>query len=130
MIHRAILGSLERFIALLLENYSGKLPLWLSPVQVKLLTISDKNIKFAEEVLEKLKDTDIRAELDDRSETIARKVRDAQLSKINYIVTIGDKEQEKKTLAIRTLDGKVKFGVKVDDFLGELVEKIEKKDAK
>ena len=99
-------------------------------MQVKLLTISDKNIKFAEEVLEKLKDTDIRAELDDRSETIARKVRDAQLSKINYIVTIGNKEQEKKTLAIRTLDGKVKFGVKVDDFLGELVEKIEKKDAK
>ncbi len=130
MIHRAVLGSLERFIALLLENYSGKLPLWLSPVQVKLLTISDKNIKFAEEVLERLKDTEIRAELDDRSETIARKVRDAQLAKVNYIVTIGDKEQEKKTLAIRTLDGKVKFGIKVDDFLEELVEKIEKKDAK
>ncbi len=130
MIHRAILGSLERFIALLLESYSGKLPLWLSPVQVKLLTISDKNIKFAEEVLEKLKDTDIRAELDDRSETIARKVRDAQLSKIPLILVIGDREAKGATVAIRTLDSGVKFGVKIDKFIEQVLTNIQEKSLK
>ncbi len=130
MIHRAILGTFERFMAILIEHYSGKLPLWLSPVQVRLLTINDSNIKFAEALLSRLKEDNIRAELDDRQETISKKVRDAQLAKVNLIVTIGDKEQKSKTLAIRTLDGKVKFGIKIDLFIKEIREKIAKKDAK
>lgn len=124
VIHRALLGSLERFIGILLENYAGKLPLWLSPIQVILLTVNDKNHKFALEVKSKLEENNIRTELNDKQETIGKKVRDSQLQKINYIVTIGDKEVENKTLAIRTLDGKVKFGVKLDDFINSLGEEV------
>ena len=130
MIHRAILGSLERFIAILIEHYAGKLPLWLSPVQVIILTISDKNNKFAEQLAEELKESSIRVESITSTDTISKKVRDAQLSKIPMIITIGDKEQKAKTLAIRTLDGKVKFGVKIDSFIKEIKEKIANKDAK
>ncbi|MBI2110106.1 threonine--tRNA ligase [Candidatus Woesearchaeota archaeon] len=124
MIHRALLGSLERFIGILLENYAGKLPVWLSPVQVILLTINDKNLKFAREIKKKLEENEVRVELNDKQETISRKVRDAQLMKIPYIITIGDKESESKTLAVRTLDGKVKFNLKVENFIEELKEKI------
>ncbi|MBI2499744.1 threonine--tRNA ligase [Candidatus Woesearchaeota archaeon] len=127
MIHRAILGSLERFIGILIEHYAGKLPLWLSPVQVRILTLTDRNEKFAGDVLKKLRDNNIRVELDDRSESIGKKVRDAQLEKIPLTITIGDKEQENKTLAIRTLDGKVKFGVKVEEFINDLLTEIKEK---
>tara|TARA_Y100000034_G_scaffold127216_1_gene179686 strand:+ start:1055 stop:2746 length:1692 start_codon:yes stop_codon:yes gene_type:complete len=128
MIHRAIYGSLERFIGILLENFSGKLPIWLNPNQVKVLTITDRNKKFADEVLNKLKDENIRTELDDRNESIGKKVRDAQLQKFNYIITIGDKEEENKTLAIRTREGKIKFKVKIEDFIQEIKGKIKKKE--
>ena len=127
VIHRAIFGSLERFMAILIEHTGGVFPLWLAPVQVILLTVGEKNFDYAREILLELEERGIRVELDDRAESIGRKVRDAQLMKINYIVTIGDKEQEKKTLAIRTLDGKVNFGVKVNDFVKELIKKIDDK---
>ena len=127
MIHRAILGSIERFMALLIEHYAGKFPLWLNPIQVIIMNINEKNLKFAEEVFEKLKQNDIRTELDDRNESIPKKVRESQLRKIPYSITIGDKEQSNKTLAIRTLDGNVKFNVKVDDFIKEINDKIKNK---
>ena len=127
MIHRAILGSLERFIAILIEHFAGKFPLWLSPVQVKVLTLTDRNKEFAEEVFKKLKENNIRAELDDRPESIGKKVRDSQLEKIPLTITIGDKEQENKTLAIRTLDGKVQFGIKVDKFITDLLKEIKER---
>ncbi len=127
MIHRALLGSLERFIGILIENYAGKFPLWLSPVQVKIVTVNDNCIKFAQELQEKLKQNEIRVELDSRSESIGRKVRDSQLEKVNYIITIGEKEIESKKLAIRTREGKVTFGVAVDTFIKELKEEINKK---
>jgi len=120
MIHRAIYGSFERFIGILLENFSGKLPLWINPNQIKVLTINEKNKKFADEVLNKLKEENLRAELDDRNETIGKKVRDAQSQKFNYILTIGDKEIKNKRLAIRTRDNKVEFDVKVEDFIKKI----------
>ncbi|MEK6937740.1 MAG: threonine--tRNA ligase [Nanoarchaeota archaeon] len=122
MLHRVIYGSLERFIGILLEHTNGNLPLWLSPIQVKILTVTDRNVKFAEEILHKLLDQGFRTELDASAETIGKKVRDAQLEKANYILTIGDKEEEKKTLAVRTRAGEVKFGVKVEEFLKQLLE--------
>ncbi len=128
MIHRAILGSLERFIGILIEHYAGKFPLWLAPVQVKILTINDSNLKFAKEVYDKLRENNIRVELDDRRESIPKKVRDAQKEKIPLAITIGDKEVKKKSLAIRTLDGKVKFDVKVDAFVKEILNKIKKRN--
>ena len=127
MIHRAILGSFERFIAILIEHYAGKFPLWLAPVQVRLLTVNDSCIEFAQQVLEKLKASGIRVELDARQETLPKKVREAQLQRINYIVTIGQKEVANKTLAIRTLDGKVEYGIKVENFIKELLKEIKGK---
>ncbi len=124
MIHRAILGSLERFIAVITEHFAGKFPLWLSPVQVKLITVADKHISFAKEVYDKLFAAGIRVELNDKPETLPKKVRDAELERVNYTVTIGDKELEKKTLAVRSRGGKVQFGVQVDVFIKELQTKI------
>ena len=130
MVHRAIYGSLERFIGMLLENFSGNLPLWLNPNQVKIATVNDRNIKSAKEILEKLNNEDIRVELDDKNETINKKIRDAQLEKFNYIIVIGDKEEENKTLAVRTRDGKVNFNVKIEDFINEVKENIKDKNIK
>jgi len=127
MIHRAIYGSLERFLGIILEDFNGKLPLWLNPNQVKITTINEKNNRFAKEVYDKLLGEDIRVELDDRNESINKKVREAQLQKFNYIITIGDKEVDKKTLAVRSRDGKVKFGVNLDDFIKDLKGEIKEK---
>ena len=127
MIHRAPFGSLERFMGILIEHFAGKFPLWLSPVQVKILTINERNIEFANDVENKLKEHGIRVEENYKTETIQKKVRDAQLEKVPLMVTIGDKEVEKKTLAVRTLDGKVKFDVKLDDFIKEVSLKIKEK---
>lgn len=127
VIHRSSIGCYERTLAMLIEHTMGKFPLWLSPVQVKVLTVNDRNVQFAKEVMDKLKSAGIRAELDDASETINKKVRDAQLEKVNYMVTVGDKEQEGKTLAVRTREGKVEFGVKVADFVNQLIKEVGEK---
>lgn len=127
MLHRAIYGSLERFFGILIEHYAGNFPLWISPIQVKIVTVSDKNKKFAKEVEKKLKENNIRVELDDRNESIGKKVRDAISQKINFILTIGDKEVTNKTLAIRSRDGKVKFGVPISKFIKDLLSDIENK---
>lgn len=130
VIHRAPLSTHERFIAFLTEHYIGRFPLWLAPVQVKLLTITDRNIKFAEEVKKLLIEKGVRCELNDNPETMNKKVRDAELERIPLIITIGDKEVEKKTLAIRTLDNKVKFGVKVEEFISKIVDCIKNRETK
>ena len=130
MIHRAIYGSLERFTGILLEHFKGHLPLWLSPIQVKVLTITDQNTKFAKEMIKELNDNNIKVELDNRKESMNKKIREAQLQKINYIITIGDKEVKNKTLAIRTWQGKVKFNVKINQFIKELKQEINKKQIK
>src|SRR3989338_652438 len=124
VIHRAISGSLERFMSILIYQYAGKFPLWLSPVQVKLVTVTDRNVEFASEVMKKLRDADVRVELNDNAETIGKKVRDAQQDKVNYIVTIGDKECEKRTLAVRSRVGDVEFDVPVENFVAAVVEEM------
>jgi len=127
MIHRAILGSLERFIGILIEHYTGAFPLWLSPVQVRIITVSDKQIDFAKNISEKLLEAGLRAETDFSNATVEYKIRDSQLQKIPYTITIGDKEVEKKTLAVRGRDGKVKFGVSAEDFVEQMEKEIEEK---
>lgn len=124
MLHRTVYGAIERFLGILIEHYAGKFPVWLSPVQVVLMTVTERNNRFANEILGRMKEEGIRAELDDRAETINKKVRDNQVRKIPYMITIGDKEQENKTLAIRTRDGKIKFGIKINDFLEEVTKEI------
>jgi len=129
MIHRTIYGSLERFFGILVEHYGGAFPVWLSPVQVILLPVADRNVKFAnEKVKQKLEEGGIRIEIDESSNTLEHKVRDAQLQKIPFIITIGDKEEKNETLAIRTRDGKVKYDVKIDDFLKQILDEIKKKE--
>ncbi len=127
MVHRTVLGSMERFVGCLIEHYAGKFPIWLAPVQVKILTITDRCNKAAEELYAELLDNGVRAELDLRTETLPKKVREAQLEKVPKIIIIGDKEVEAGTVAVRTLDGKVKFGVKKEDFIKEVLEEIKEK---
>lgn len=126
IIHRAILGSLERFMALLIEHYSGKLPVWLSPVQVVLMTIADRHINYTKKLEEELKNNGIRIETDDRSESIGRKVRDNQIMKIPYLITIGDKEIETNNLAIRTRDNNI-INVKKQEFINKVLDEIKNK---
>jgi threonyl-tRNA synthetase len=127
IIHRSSSGATERVIAYILEKTQGNLPLWLSPTQVKVLSMTDRNIKKSTEIVSKLKEQGIRVEVDNSDEPISKKVRDAQLEKVNYMITIGDKEEKAGTLAVRSREGKVKFGVKLNDFLKDLKKEIEEK---
>ncbi len=124
VIHRSSTGATERVISYLLEKTQGNLPLWLNPVQVKILNMTDRNLKYAEKVLEELKKEGVRVESDFSAVPISKKVRDAQLEKVYYMITVGDKEEKGKTLAIRTRDGKVKFGVKLERFVDEIKKEI------
>jgi threonyl-tRNA synthetase len=117
IIHRAPLGTHERFIGFLLEHYAGKFPLWLAPIQVKILPISDKFMDYAKTLLQKLKKADIRAEIDDRSEKIGKKIRDTELARVPYMLVVGEKEMNEGKVAVRK-QGKGDAGVfEVDAFI-------------
>ncbi|MGW8301215.1 MAG: threonine--tRNA ligase [Desulfobacterales bacterium] len=128
MIHRTVFGSIERFLGILIEHFAGKLPLWLSPVQAAILPINDDLIAYANEVKSMLEEADLRVELDDRAESLNKKIREAQLNQIPLILTVGDKEKESGALAVRTLDGHVKYGVSHDLFLKTVGEHIRKRE--
>jgi threonyl-tRNA synthetase len=124
IIHRAPLGTHERFIGFLLEHYAGKLPTWLAPVQVKILPISDKFSEHAKSVQDKLKKADIRAEIDERNEKIGKKIRDTELMKVPYMLVIGEKETAENAVSVRR-QGKGDLGMKnVDTFLQEIAAEI------
>jgi len=122
MIHRAPFGSLERFIAILLENTAGNLPLWLTPNQVIILPISDKYEKYSKKVLNLIENNEIRALLDNRSETTSRKIRDAELSKIPFMIIIGEKENDKDMISLRSHGGKDYGMIKLGKFF-RIIEK-------
>ena len=129
IIHRAPLGTHERFIGFLLEHYAGKLPVWLAPIQVKVLPISDKFLDYAKSVAGKLKKSDIRAEVDDRNEKIGKKIRDTELMRVPYMLVVGEKEMNENKVAVRR-QGKGDLGVKgVDDFVNEIKVEIEERKA-
>jgi threonyl-tRNA synthetase len=124
IIHRAPLGTHERFIGFLLEHYAGKFPLWLAPQQVKLLPISDKYQAYAQTVLESLKKADIRASIDDRSEKIGKKIRDTELARVPYMLIIGEKEMNDHQVSVRR-QGKGDLGVSdVEAFINEIKSEI------
>ncbi len=127
VIHRAILGSMERFIGILLEHLSANLPLWLSPRQIKVVSFTDRNLKAAENFAKRLKEEipKIRAETDTRQDTVQSKIRDAELMKFNYIIVMGDKEEKAKTLAVRARGQKPKFGIKTDKFIHDLKKELQ-----
>ncbi len=120
MIHRALLGSYERFIGIMLEHYAGELPLWLAPVQAIVLPVSDRFNDYAAEVIDALRDAGARAELDERSESVARKIRDAELRKIPYMLVVGEREQRDGTVSVREHGGGDAGSVPLKEFTNRL----------
>jgi threonyl-tRNA synthetase len=128
MIHRALLGSFERFFGVLIEHYKGAFPVWLSPVQVSVLTITDRSDAYAKEILKKLKDAGVRAALDDANEKIGAKIRNATMQKVPYMLVIGDKEAEGGTVSVRLRTGQETKGMVFEEFLKNVLDKIKNKD--
>jgi threonyl-tRNA synthetase len=124
ILHRVVYGSLERFIGILIEHYAGKFPLWLSPVQVKLLPIADRHIGYCKKVKGQMEKSNIRVEIDDKPLTTNKKVRNAQLEQVPYILVVGDKEETNGTVNVRTRDNEVHGEKKVDVLVGELVKEV------
>ncbi len=124
IIHRAILGTLERFMGILVEHYKGKFPAWMSPVQVRVITISEQSNEYATKVFEELKKRHFRVELDISDKTLEYKIRDAKMMEINYTVVIGKKEQESGSISVRSRDGTQKMGIKLDVFAKDLEDEI------
>ena len=124
MIHRAILGSFERFIGIITEHFAGAFPLWLSPVQVVVAPLTDRNAEYAKSVYEKLQAAGLRVELDDRNEKIGYKIRESQLMKNPYFLILGDEEQNNNLISFRARKNVQENGVKLDDFIAKLKEEI------
>ncbi|CUV02395.1 Threonyl-tRNA synthetase [hydrothermal vent metagenome] len=120
MVHRAILGSMERFLGVLIEHYGGAFPLWLAPVQAVLIPIADRHIEYCEEVLAELEAAGFRAEVDNRNERMNQKIRTAQMQKVPYMLVVGDREQEAGAVAVRHRDGEDLGAMPLDDFLARL----------
>jgi threonyl-tRNA synthetase len=127
MLHRAILGSIERFIGVYLERCGGKLPVWLSPVQVQILPVSDRHQKSALKIQQKLMENDIRAEVDMSGNTISYQIRNAVKKKIPYIIVLGDKEIENNSISIRLRDGSQINDIPLSDFIKRVSDKIKNK---
>ena len=128
MIHRTVLGSLERFIGILLEHTNGNLPIWLSPIQARIVSFTDRNIKAVEKLKKQFLEEDIRVDVDVKNETVNNKIRNAEMLHIPYIIVIGDKEEEKKTLAVRARGKKPEFGIKTEAFLEKLKKEISERN--
>lgn len=127
MIHRVVYGSIERFFGILVEHFTGNFPLWLAPVQVIVLPINDALAPYADRVKADLDDAGISVEVDKRTESLNKKIRDAQVNKIPLILTAGQKEQEAGTYSVRTLDGKVRYGISPEAFLSEVLDHIKRR---
>ena len=124
MVHRAILGSYERFIMLLIEHFAGAFPLWLSPVQVAILPISEKFAQYADEVKRKLLENDIRVEMNDKAESLGKRISETEKQKTPYIIVVGEKEVADKTVAIRTRGVKEQQTLPLDEFVEKIIKEI------
>jgi threonyl-tRNA synthetase len=129
MVHRALLGSFERFIGILTEHYAGEFPFWLTPVQAIVLPIADRHAGFAAEAREALRAAGVRAEIDDRTESVGRKIRDAEVRKIPYMLVVGDREAEARSVAVRRHGGGDEGAVELGALVGELADKNTKRAA-
>ena len=123
MIHRAMLGCIERFMGILLEHYGGNLPTWLAPVQVLVLPVSDRHADYAAGVVEALRVAGLRADADDRSESVGKRIRDGQLQKVPYLLVVGDREEEAKAVSVRAR-GEETGSVPLEEFVREVVEEV------
>lgn len=121
MIHRAIFGSIERFIGILIEHFAGKFPLWLAPTQVKILPITDRALDYANGVYKKLADAGIRCDVDKRNEKIGYKIREAKMEKVPYVLVVGDKEAEDGTVNVNKRGVEEKYTESLDKFVKKVV---------
>ena len=124
MIHRVIYGSIDRFMGLLIENFAGAFPLWLSPEQVRVLSLTERNCDYANEIVSKLRENNLRVEVDNRNEKIGYKIREALNEKIPYLIIVGDEEEKNKTISIRGRGFENKSGLQLDDFIARLKQEI------
>jgi len=120
MLHRVILGAMERFIGVLIEHYAGAFPVWLAPVQAVLVTVTDRHIPYAETVYQQLIQKGLRVEKDFRNEKLGFKIREAQLQKIPYMLVVGDKEEQEATISPRRRSGETMRGMKIENFLKQV----------
>jgi threonyl-tRNA synthetase len=124
MLHRAVLGSLERFMAIYIEHTAGDLPLWLAPVQVSVLPVAERHEEFARKIVDVLQEGGVRAELDDRSERLGYRVRGSETQKIPYILVVGDREQADGTVSVRRRQQKGQQTLGVDELRSKLEKEI------
>lgn len=122
MIHRVIYGSIERFFGVLIEHFAGKFPLWLSPRPIRLIPVADRHVEYARKVYVALEAKGLDVEIDESNESVSKKIRDAQLMQVNYMLTLGDKEVEAETISLRTRDNVVHGQLELDDFIEKIVE--------
>ncbi|MBN2550902.1 MAG: threonine--tRNA ligase [Anaerolineales bacterium] len=127
VIHRALLGSMERFMGVLIEHYAGAFPVWLAPIQAVIIPIADRHLEFAEQVMKQLKEAGLRVQLDDRGERMNAKIRDAQVQKIPYMLVIGDREVEADSVAVRLRSEENLGAMRVEQFLARALDDIEKR---
>jgi threonyl-tRNA synthetase len=120
MLHRVILGAMERFIGVLIEHYAGAFPIWLAPVQAILLTVTERHIPYAEKVYHQLIQDGIRVETDFRNEKLGFKIREAQIQKIPYMLVVGDREEKEGTLSPRRRSGEAMKGMQIKDFVNQV----------
>ena len=125
MVHRALMGSIERFFGVLIEHYAGAFPLWLAPVQVKVLPITDRQQAYANQIAESLTSADLRVEVDLRNEKVGLKIREAAMAKVPYMVIVGDREVEASTLAIRKRGGENLGTMELEPFLNKLKKEVQ-----
>ena len=129
MIHRAILGTFERFIGILIEHYAGAFPVWLAPLQAMLVPIADRHVDYANQVASQLQDARLRVEVDDRRESMRQKIRQAQLQKVPYMLIVGDREAEQGAVAVRLRSGEDLGALSVAEFLARARDRIDRKTA-
>ncbi|MEN3043469.1 MAG: threonine--tRNA ligase [Fervidobacterium sp.] len=127
MIHRALYGSIERFFGILIEHYAGAFPTWLAPIQCVVLPVSEKHINYAQQVANLLSQNEIRVEIDDRNETLGYRIRENQLKKVPYMIILGDKEKENKSITLRTRQGKDVHDVNLENFVERIKDEIAKR---
>ncbi|MCB1072884.1 MAG: threonine--tRNA ligase [Chlamydiia bacterium] len=128
MIHRAIFGSIERFLGILIEHFAGKFPFWMSPLPIRIIPVAEAHVSYGKEVMKKIQEAGFTCDCDASEESLGKRVRNAQIQQVNYMLTVGDKEVENKTIALRTRDNVVHGEVSIDDFLNNC--RIEYKERK
>jgi len=127
MLHRAVLGSIERFFGVLIEHFAGRFPLWISPLPVRVITVADRHSEYAHEAARAIRNAGFICDVDDSNESVGKKVRNAQMMQINYMLTVGDKEMESKKVALRTRDNVVHGEIDIADFLKALEKELAEK---